>query len=64
MKNYLKWIRNYHELTREEMANKLNLNRDVYNGIERGDRPVSTKTIKKLKALFGNDFIDANKFFD
>jgi len=58
---YIKEIRLNNNLTRKEMAYILNLNLDNYRKIERGERPTSSKVIKKLKTYFKN--IDANKFF-
>ena len=58
---YIKEIRLNNNLTRKEMAYILNLNLDNYRKIERGERPISSKVIKKLKTYFKN--IDANKFF-
>lgn len=57
---YIKQIRLENNLTRKEMARILNMNLDVYRGVERGDRATSLKTIKILKEKFNN--IDANKF--
>lgn len=58
---YIKTIRKENGLSRREMAEKLNMNLDVYRGVERGDRATSLKTIKKLTEIYPN--IDANKFF-
>lgn len=58
---YIKKIRIDNNLTRKEMAQILNINLDVYRGIERGDRVTSLKTIKILKGKFPK--IDTNIFF-
>lgn len=58
---YIKKIRIDNNLTRKEMAQILNINLDVYRGIERGDRVTSLKTIKILKEKFPK--IDTNNFF-
>lgn len=58
---YIKQIREKNNLTRREMAEKLNMNLDAYRGVERGDRATSLKTIKKLTEIYPN--IDTNKFF-
>lgn len=61
---YIKQIREENNLTRKEMADKLNIAYNNYLRSERGEISISSKSIRKLKKLFGKENIDANKFFE
>jgi DNA-binding XRE family transcriptional regulator len=53
LENLLKQYRKDHALTQEEMAEKIGINRCLYNQIEKGKTKVSSKTIQKVaKALY------------
>lgn len=52
LSDLLKRYRMDHALTQEEMAEKIGINRCLYNQIEKGKTKVSSRTIKKIaKAL-------------
>ena len=53
LENLLKQYRKDHALTQEEMAEKIGINRCLYNQIEKGKTKVRSKTIEKVaKALY------------
>lgn len=49
-------------LTQEEFAKKLSVSKSLYQKLERGERGLSKRTLKKLKSLF--PALDVNIFFE
>jgi len=60
MKNTLKVQRAIHELTQEELANKIGVSRQTINSIEKNRYVPSTVLALKLSAIFK---ISVNDFF-
>lgn len=50
------------DLTQEEFAKKLGVSKSLYEKLERGERDLSKRTLKKLKNLFPT--LDVNIFFE
>lgn len=51
-------LREMHQFTQEEMAHKLNLSKNGYANIERGETKATLERLEQIASIFGIDVMD------